>query len=119
MDRDPRQSIGLVKMCTKTGINIPREYIQPYFIEKYENEKFVKNRKIQPHVPFKGSHANITVAIWLKRRQCRPGYSHGMRGQQPRRTPAFDPKWGWICLKWVIRPHLWQINLPQMGFSDL
>ena len=41
MDRDPRQSIGLVKMCTKTGINIPREYIQPYFIEKYENEKIV------------------------------------------------------------------------------
>ena len=57
MDRDPRQSIGLVKMCTKTGINIPREYIQPYFIEKYENEKFVKNRKIQPHVPFKGTTA--------------------------------------------------------------
>ena len=57
MDRDPRQSIGLVKMCTKTGINIPREYIQPYFIEKYENEKIVKNRKIQPHVPFKGTTA--------------------------------------------------------------
>ena len=34
-------------------------------------------------------------------------------------SPAFDPKWGWICLKWVIRPHLWQINLPEKGFSDL
>ena len=42
MDRDPRQSIGLVKMCTKTGINIPREYIQPYFIEKYEYKKIEK-----------------------------------------------------------------------------
>ena len=37
-------------MCTKTGINIPREYIQPYFIEKYENEKFVKIRKISKKV---------------------------------------------------------------------
>ena len=66
MDRDPRQSIGLVKMCTKTGINIPREYIQPYFIEKYENEKFVKNRKIQPHVPFKGTTAgDLSITLGL------------------------------------------------------
>ena len=70
MDRDPRQSIGLVKMCTKTGINIPREYIQPYFIEKYENEKFVKIRKIQPHVPFKGTTAGdnpILHNFWPER----------------------------------------------------
>ena len=43
IDRDPRGSIGRKKLVLEHGINIPREYIQPYFIEKYENEKIKKS----------------------------------------------------------------------------
>ena len=73
-------------------------------------------RPIHPH---KGSNAGVKLIVPevvakvpfdLPASLVRQKHDDNLQKQiAAKLNPAFDPLWGWIGLKWVFRPHVWQI----------